>query len=444
MADSHTAIRMEDALCEILRMVEPLNAIEQNLLDSLGQTLAEDIRSTINVPPKDCSALDGYAFRFEDAKGASDLNPCALRVVDMAAAGDGSLKRVSSGEAIRIMTGAPVPEGADCVAGFEYTDEAQQMLADGSNPASIRIMAARGHGANIRKAGESIRRGELVLAQGTLLRPSEIGVLASIGASHIKAIRRPIVAILATGNELAALGEPLGESQIYNSNSYSIASLVSRDGGIPRILGIARDNEASVFEKLELASDADLLITIGGVSMGDYDVIKKFLAKRGNIVFWNILIKPGKPMSFGTIQQIAANGSVHDLLQFGLAGNPVSCMVNYELFVRPTILKMMGKRNLSRPTVDAVMEEGIENRFGRRTFARVSIQKRNGGYCAHLTGPQGSGILTSMVLANGLAIIPEDTVRIQRGDFVRVLMLDWKQDVEDTDAGYQSEQFATR
>jgi molybdopterin molybdotransferase len=425
---------MEDALCEILRAVEPLNAVEQNLLDSLGLTLAEDIQSTINVPPMDCSALDGYALRFEDAKGASDLNPRSLRVVDVTPAGDGSRKRIAPGEAIRIMTGASLPDGADCVVGFEDTDEMQQMLADGKIPSPIRILSARGAGANIRKSGESIKCNEIVLAKGAVLRPSEIGVLASMGIARVNVIRRPVAAILATGNELTPLGEPLRESRIYNSNSYSIAAQIFRDGGIPRILGIARDNEAAVLEKLEQAEDADLLITIGGVSMGDYDVIKKILAKRSDIVLWNVRIKPGKPMAFGTLRRQAAHCSSRDALLFGLAGNPVSCMVNYELFVRPAILKMMGKRNLALPHVNAVMEEGVDNRFGRRTYARVSVQRKHGCYSARLSGPQGSGVLTSMILANGLAIIPEDKTRIQKGEIVQVLMLDWKQDINDIDA----------
>ncbi len=433
--DSYRAIRMEDALCEILDAVQPLNGVGQGLLESLGQTLAEDIQSDINVPPKDCSALDGYAVRFDDARNSGNLNLRPLMIVDVAPAGDGARKKIAPGEAIRIMTGAPVPDGADCVVGFEDTDETQQRLAGGTIPSEIRILSARGGiGANIRKSGENIKRGEVVLTKGTVLRPSEIGVLASMGFNQVNVIRRPVAAILATGNELTPIGEPLSESHIYNGNSYSIAAQISRDGGIPRMLGIARDDESSVLEKLDQAVDADLVITIGGVSMGDYDVVKKVLAKRGDIVFWNIRIKPGRPMAFGTLHAAAVHSPSRGALLFGLAGNPVSCMVNYELFVRPAILKMMGKRSFSIPHVNAIMEESIENRFGRRTYARVSVRRANGYYSARLSGPQGSGILTSMILANGLAIIPEDKTRIQKGDVVQVLMLDWKQDINDIDA----------
>jgi molybdopterin molybdotransferase len=194
-------------------------------------------------------------------------------------------------------------------------------------------------------------------------------------------------------------------------------------------LGIALDNEASVVTKINQALDADLLVTIGGVSMGDYDIVKDVLSRQGEIVFWKVRTKPGKPLAFGTIRRMGKGLSSQDMPHLGLAGNSVSCMVNYELFVRPAILKMMGKKNLAKPTIEAVMEEGISNNDGRRIFARVIVEKRDGRYYARLTGPQGSGILTSMALANGLAVVPEDQARVNKGDILQVLMLDWCQDV---------------
>ncbi|MDD5701996.1 MAG: molybdopterin molybdotransferase MoeA, partial [Dehalococcoidales bacterium] len=224
-------------------------------------------------------------------------------------------------------------------------------------------------------------------------------------------------------------GEPLSDGKIYNSNSYSIAAQVVRDGGIPRLLGIALDNEESVVSKISQGLDADLLITIGGVSMGDYDVVKDVLAKQGEIFFWKVRAKPGKPLAFGAIRRTGDGNTNRDMPHLGLAGNAVSSMINYELFVRPAILKMMGKRNLSKPIIEAVIEDDIKNNDNRRIYARVVVEKRGSRYYARLTGPQGSGILTSMALANGLAIVPEDKPRVVKGEILNVLMLDWLQDI---------------
>lgn len=422
-------ISVEQALEKVLSSISVLGDEERPLLECLGQVLDEDIYSSIDVPPKDNSALDGYAVRAADIKNASEQNPRVLKVIDTIVAGGNPKKTVSQGTAIRIMTGAPTPPGADVVIGFEETDENARKILPGGAPAEIGIKLAEESGANIRKAGESIKKGELVLAKGAVLRPAEIGVLASLGRAKIRVIRRPLVAILATGDELTALGEPLGEGRIYNSNTYSVAAQVLREGGVPKLLGIALDNEASLVSKINQALDADLLITIGGVSMGDYDVVKDVLAKQGEIVFWKVRTKPGKPLAFGTIKRVGVGKSAKDMPHLGLAGNAVSCMVNYELFVRPAILKMMGKKNLAKPVVEATIEDNIKNDDGRRVFARVIVEKREGKYFARLTGPQGSGILTSMALANGLAIVPEDKERVKRGDILQVMMLDWSQDI---------------
>jgi molybdopterin molybdotransferase len=203
---------------------------------------------------------------------------------------------------------------------------------------------------------------------------------------------------------------------------------VQRDGGISKLLGIALDNEASVVSKINQGLDADLLVTIGGVSMGDYEVGKNVLARQGEIVFWRVRSKPGKPLAFGTIKRVDKSIHGKDLPHLGLAGNAVSSMVNYELFVRPAILKMMGKKNFAKATIEAIMEDSIKNEDGRRVFARVIVEKRNGQYYARLTGPQGSGILTSMTAANGLAIVPEEKDHVVKGDRLQVMMLDWQQD----------------
>ncbi len=422
-------ISVETALDKILSSIKPLGVEEKGLLESLGQVLAEDVYSDINVPPKDNSALDGYALRAADIKGAGPQNPRILKVIDYIVAGGNPHKRVEPGTAVRIMTGAPTPEGADCVVGFEDTDETSRPVSDSKIPSEIGVFTEELNGANIRKAGESIKKGDLVLTKGKIIRPSEIGVMASMGRAKVKVIRRPVVAILSTGDELTNLGEPLAEGKIYNSNTYSIAAQVIREGGIPRIVGIALDTEASVVAKINQALDADLLVTTGGVSMGDYDLVKDVLAKQGEIVFWKVRAKPGKPLAFGAIRRVRDDKVVQDLPHLGLAGNTVSCMVNFELFVRPAILKMMGKTNFDKPSIDAVIEDSIKNNDGRRVFARVVVEKKEDRYYAHLTGSQSSGDLTSMSSANGLAVVPEDNPKVSKGDLLKVLMLDWSQDI---------------
>jgi molybdopterin molybdotransferase len=422
-------ISVEQALDKVLSNIQVLGEEEHPILECQGQVLADDIYSVIDVPPDDNSAMDGYAVRVADIKGASKQNPRILRVIGLVAAGDRPEKTVEPGTAIRIMTGAPVPQGAEAVVPFEETDETERPAAKNGVPSEIGIMVEEELNANIRKAGESIRKGAMVLSRGTVIRPSEIGVLASMGYARVKVIRRPVVAILATGDELTNLGEPLKSGKIYNSNTFSVAAQVMREGGIPKVLGIALDNEASVVTKIGQGLDADLLVTIGGVSMGDYDVVKDVLAKQGEIVFWKVRTKPGKPLAFGTIKRMEKGTTMKELPHLGLAGNAVSCMVNYELFVRPTILKMMGRKNLQKPTIEAIMEDSISNNDGRRVFARVVVERRENQYYARLTGPQGSHVLTSMSLANGLAIVPEDRSRIEKGECLQVMMLDWCQDI---------------
>ena len=414
-------ITVEQALDKILSYATVLEEEESPILDSLGQVLAEDICSGIDVPPLDNSAMDGYAVRSEDTGGASEQSPRLLRVIDTVPAGSISRREVETGTAIRIMTGAPVPGGADSVVMFEDTDETQRQ----GRPAEIGVLREVEAGLNIRRAGEDIAKGSMVLSQGTVLRPSEVGVLASLGRTTVRVIRRPVVAILATGDELVGLGEPLPAGRIYNSNTYSLAALVRRYGGVPRILGIARDSESSVIAGLRRGLDADMLITTGGVSAGDYDVVKDVLAKQGEIAFWTVKMRPGKPLAFGTIKGVGKAGTAKSIPHLGLPGNPVSSLITFELFGRPAMFKMMGKRNLAKPIIEAVAESSVANHGRRRIFTRVIVEKRDNQYFARLTGPQGSGILTSMALANGLMVIPEDKGMVTPGDVVEVMMLDW-------------------
>ncbi|MFQ6122071.1 MAG: gephyrin-like molybdotransferase Glp [Dehalococcoidales bacterium] len=420
-------ISVEQALEKVLSCVNVLEEEQVPILDSLGQVLAEDVHSSINIPPLDSAAMDGYAVQSKDTHDASCESPRFLRVTDTVFAGSISECAVEPGTAIRIMTGAPVPKGADSVVNFENTDEAQRR--ESHIITEIGILCKVKPGLNIRRAGEDITQGSIVLKKGTVIRPAEVGVLASLGRSKVTVIRRPVVAILATGNELVDVEQPLPAGKIYNSNTYSLAALVRRYGGIPKILGIALDSEDSLITRLRQGLNADMLITTGGVSAGDYDMVKDVLAKEGEITFWTVRMKPGKPLAFGTIKGIDKAGVARNIPQLGLPGYPVSSMVTFELFARPAILKMMGKKNLTKPTIEAVLEEPIVNRGGRRAYTRAIVEKRNGQYFARLTGAQGSGILTSMSLANGLVIVPEDKSEVKAGETVQVMMLDWNEEV---------------
>ncbi|MCL0102519.1 molybdopterin molybdotransferase MoeA [Dehalococcoidia bacterium] len=415
-------ISVEEALEKILSNVSVLEPEEKPILDSLGQVLAEDVCSDIDVPPLDNSAMDGYAVQWEDIRGATISQPRTLSVIGEVAAGYISDRTVVPGTAIRIMTGAPVPAGADSVVQFEDTDEEVRKAA-GKPLDEIGIGREVVKGSNIRRAGEDITRGSLVLASGMVLRPQEIGVLASLGRANVLVIRRPTVAVLATGDELVEVGRPLPPGKIYNSNTYSIATQVRRYGAIPHILGIATDEKQELMEKITRGMDSDLLITSAGVSRGDYDIVKDVLAELGEISFWTVRMKPGKPLAFGIL---AGNGK--KVPHLGFPGNPVSSMIAFEQFARPAILKMLGKTNLAKPTVSAISESRIENANGRRIFARAIVRKRDGRYFACVAGPQGSGILTSMSGANGLLVVPEDVGIIEVGDEVSVQMLDWREE----------------
>jgi len=412
-------ISVEEALEKVLSYVSVLEGEEKPILQCLGQVLNEDVYSAIDVPPRDNSAMDGYAVKAEDVAGATPSSPVFLDVIGEVKAGDipkEPKEEVRALMALRIMTGAPLPRGADSVVQFENTDEA---LRRERPPFQIGIFNQVTKGQNVRRAGEDIARGQLVLKRGAVLRPAEIGVLASLGKETTWVIRRPLVAIIATGDELAALGQPLPEGKIYNSNSFSAAAQVQRYGGIPQVLGIARDRVKDIKDKIKEALSADMLLTSGGVSMGNYDLVKDVLAKQGEISFWTVRMKPGKPLAFGMIKGVP---------HLGLPGNPVSSMITFELFARPAILKMMGKKNLSKPTIEAILEGRIKNTDGRRIFARAIVSREDDRYLARIVGPQGSGVLTSMSRANGLVIVPEDVETVEEGETVKVLMLDWSEE----------------
>lgn len=413
---------VEEALERILAHFHSLDAEERPLLGALDQVLAEDVYAPFDVPPLDNSSMDGYALRAADTRGASPNAPAVLRVIGLAAAGHLPQLPVEPGTAMRIMTGAPIPRGADAVLPFEDTDELAQRSQGVRSESLTQIGVFRelSPGAYVRPAAEDVARGELVLVRGTLLRPSEIGVLASLGRARVSVTRRPVVTILATGDELAPLGRPLLPAQIYDSNSYGIAAQVLRYGGIPNMLGIARDNLTDLTEKMEKGLAADLFLTSAGVSTGEYDLVKDVLTQRGEMEFWRVRMRPGKPLAFGVLRGQGEKAVPH----LGLPGNPVSSMVAFEIFVRPALLKMRGLRHLARPLVTAVAESPIRNGDGRRFYARAVVTQRDGEYYARLTGPQGSNVLTSMARANALVIVPEDQAEVKPGELVQVEMLD--------------------
>ena len=418
-------LSVEEARERILSYFSVLPVEKRPLLEAAGQVLAEDLVAEFDIPPLANSAMDGYAVRAEDTRGASAEAPVELPVIGKVAAGEMPGEAVRPGTAVRIMTGAPMPEGADAVVPFEDTDELDQRRS-GGDLGTIGVRVPPRANGNIRSAGEDARRGSLVLEKGAVLRPGEIGVAASLGLERVSVIRRPVVAIVSTGDELLDPGAPPEASKIYNSNAYSLAACVERYGGVARLTGTARDTVESLNEMLDRALDSDMVLTSAGVSKGDYDVVKDVLAERGQIALWSVRMKPAKPLAFGTLK--APDG--RDVPHLGLPGNPVSVLVAFEQFARPAISLMMGKRVRDKPVLRATMDEEIRNTDGRRVFARVVVYgSEDGGYRARLTGGQGSGILTSMALANGLAICPEDAPGVPAGEVATVQMLDWPDDV---------------
>lgn len=405
-------ISVDEALERVMAHINPLPAETKPLLDAQGQTLAEDIVAAFALPPWDNSAMDGYAVRAEDVQGATHERPRRLRVCGVAAAGHPFDRAVLPGTAVRIMTGALIPQEADAVVPFEDTSEGMAQSARGGE---IAVFQEARLGQHIRRTGEDVRPGQLVLAKGTPLGAAEIGLLAALGHQTVPVTRRPRVAVLATGDELREPGQPLEPGAIYNSNGYAIAAMVAEAGGTPVLLGIARDTRESLLARLNSVGGIDFFITVGGVSAGDFDEVKRILAAEGEIDFWQVRMKPGRPLAFGRLNGVPF---------LGLPGNPAAAMVAFEVFARPAIRKMLGRRGLGRPVVQAILKDEVLNRDGRRAFVRVRLGREESRLVAWLTGPQGSGMLTSMVGAQGLAIIPEETSLVCAGDEVQVLVLD--------------------
>lgn len=382
-------LTVEEARQRMLDTITVLPTEAVGILDSLGTVLAEDVYASENIPPFNNSAMDGFAVVAADVLNASKTDPVRLSVVETIQAGRAPTASIQHGSAARIMTGAMMPEGADAVAMQEVTElEGDQ----------VTIFEGVETDENVRFTGESVEQGDLVMSTGKLIRPQEIAMFASLNRSEVEVYKRPRVAVVSTGDELTPLGAPLAAGKIRDSNRYGICAQIEEAGCYPVDMGIARDDEAETERKFRQALDgADALITSGGVSVGEFDVVKAVLSKLGEINFWRVAMKPGKPQAYG----IADGKPI-----FGLPGNPVSSLVVFELFVRPALLKMAGHSELLRPTFRAVLEENVSNKDGRVSFMRSIITLRDGKYHAKITGPQGSGILHSLVLANGFIVIP--------------------------------------
>jgi molybdopterin molybdotransferase len=400
-------IRVEEALTHILNSISPLDLEKTDILNALGRVIGEDIYSGRNIPPKDNSAMDGYALKSDDTKGATSEAPAIVETIEDIPAGHLPQKTVGPGQAARIMTGAYVPKGADTVVKVEDTDR------DGNR---VRIFVESPRGDNIRYSGEDVKEGDLVISKGKITGPAEVGMLASLGRSFIKVYQKPLVAIIATGDEIADIDEEISEGKIISSNSYSLNAQVRECGAVALQTGIAKDREESLMAAFRSALRADVIISSGGVSVGDYDFVKDVMAQMGtNIEFWQVAQRPGKPLAFGTME---------GKLVFGLPGNPVSSMITFEEYVRPALLKMMGRKEIFRRTIKATLTEDIKKKSGLKHFIRARVNKEGEIFTVATTGEQGSGILKSMVLANGIIVLPEDMTSVKKGEEVAVQLID--------------------
>lgn len=396
---------MIEARSHVLRAAETLGAEDAPLLDAAGRVLAADLIAPRDLPPWDNSQMDGYAVRAEDLRVDA-----RLEVIETVLAGGAPQRTVGARQATRIMTGAPMPAGADTVVPVEST------VADGRDAMRI-TTAPPARGDFVRGAGEDVRAGSIAVPKGTLLTPAAIGVAASLGLERVAVHRRPRVAIVATGDELVDPGSVAGPHRIYASSSFALAAAVARAGGEPRYAGIAADTREALHAKLSTAlAGADVLLTTGGVSVGEADYVREVLGSLGaEMRFWRVAQKPGYPLAFGLVGKT---------LVFGLPGNPVSTLVSYEEYVQPALLKMQGRQRLFPPVVDAVLQESIRAGGKRFQFLRGVLSRERDSFTVCTTGSQSSGVLTSLVRGNALILVPPDREPLKRGDVVRVQVLD--------------------
>jgi molybdopterin molybdotransferase len=400
-------IAVEEAQERVLAEVEPLDVEEVAFIDAHGRVLRVDVSATYDVPQKDNTAMDGYAVRADDIAAATADAPVSLNVIEDLPAGTVAAKQVDPGTAIRIMTGALMPDGADTVAHVEITD---------AGDAVVRVFSPLRRGTNIRKRGEDMHRGDVVLRDGTPLHAAEVGVLASVQKMSVRVGRRPTVAILSTGDEIIDIGDLITPGKVVNSNSYSLAALAREAGAIPRMIGIVRDTRDATIAAIESALESDFVISSGGVSVGAYDFVKDALDALGaETKFWQVAMKPGKPVVLSRLR---------GRLYFGLPGNPVSCLVSFLLFIAPAIKKAMGQReNLLPPIVQTRVTTSLKSRGDRRNYMRVRVFARDGELVSQPMTSQGSGVSTSMVQANGLVIVETGVTSVEAGTLISTVLV---------------------
>jgi molybdopterin molybdotransferase len=399
-------ITVEQAFSAIIARFHSLESERVGLREAAHRVLALDVVAGEAIPPFDNSAMDGYAVREADCAGATAETPVMLQIIGESAAGHAPEFTVIPGTAVRIMTGAPLPNGADAVVMREETRESKE---------TVEILVAPEPAEHIRRAGEDVPRGSTVFQAGDVLGPAALGVLASIGCSMIEVVRRPRIALLATGDELVDVDQPLAPGQIHNSTAYALEALITRLGAIPVQLGIAPDDRDILRARIQEGARHDLLITTGGVSVGDHDLVKEVLGELGEMDFWRVNMQPGKPLAFGMVGRTPV---------IGLPGNPVSSLVAFELFVRPAIRRLAGHTQLLRPRVLARLAQSLEKRGDRRQFHRAWVHVEAGSYIATSTGPQGSHVLTSVARGNALMDLPEGPRSYAAGELVEVILLE--------------------
>jgi molybdopterin molybdotransferase len=392
----------------ILDDLTPMGAVPQPLLDALDLACAEDVVAPISLPSFDNSAMDGYAVRVEDVRGASPESPVTLPVVGEIGAGQARLRALGPGGAAKIMTGAPVPNGADAVVPYEWTDRG----AD-----SVRIEQAPSTRQHIRSAGDDVAEGDLLVQNGDILGPRRLGLLASVGRATVLAPPRPRVVILSTGSELREPGGRLGHDSIFDGNSFLLAAAARRAGAIPYRVGIVPDEPAAFLESLyDQLVRADVVVTSGGVSQGDYDVVKAALAPKG-VWFGPVAMQPGKPQGYGRVGE-------DRIPIFTLPGNPVSAYISFQVFVLPALRKLMGKKPYALPTITARLTRSLSSPAGKRQYRRGEVGTDDRGTYVDLVGGAGSHLVGDLASANCLIVVPEDVTSVEAGESVEVLMLE--------------------
>ncbi|MFI5304500.1 MAG: gephyrin-like molybdotransferase Glp [Nitrospiria bacterium] len=399
-------ITVEDAIEIVLSNSKIIDIEDCPIRDTLGRILASSILAPHDQPPWDNSAMDGYAVRWEDIQAGSEHNPVTLRKIEVIPAGQAPRFPLNKGECSKIMTGARIPTGADTVVPVEVTNQIGE---------EILILKTGSKNDHIRLKGEDVQKGKTVLKKGKRIRPSEISMLASLGILRVPVFKKPIIAVLSTGNELTELNEKRSENKIFNSNGYALCALAEECGGFPLDLGIAQDSKDALLKKLQEGESADILVVSGGVSMGDFDYVREVLGAYGKIKFWRTAMRPGSPVAFGEY-----NGKPF----FGLPGNPVSCMVTFKLFVEPLVKKMGGASLFRSEAFPAILDQEIHKKKGLRSFLRGVIFNDRQEIKVKLTGEQGSHLIHSMVEANCLIDVPEELEHVEEGKKIMVIPLD--------------------